>query len=162
MAGPQTPVQDYLPHESVRGFSRSSRPSSYVGSNTMPNQPQMAHNPRFREDFDAASRRSSLMPDGMGMQRSASQVSRARSPVPSRSSTLKKKPSLSRKGSLRRNGSRRSMRAGSVRSVSLGDREKYSDGTEDANSAFTIPIPTSGNPTEVLSNRFQGVSRYSD
>ncbi|KAJ5814740.1 hypothetical protein N7474_006517 [Penicillium riverlandense] len=155
MAGPQTPVQDYPPQESMRGFSRSSRPSSYVGSNSMPDQPQMAHNPRFREDFDAASRRSSLMLDGAGMQRSASQMSRARSPGPSRSSTLKKKPSLSRKGSLRRNGSRRSMRAGSVRSLSLGDREKYGDGTEDPNSAFTIPIPTSGNPTEVLSNRFQ-------
>ncbi|KAJ5606406.1 hypothetical protein N7510_009187 [Penicillium lagena] len=149
MAGPQTPVQDYLPHESVRGFSRSSRPSSYVGSNSMPDQPQMAHNPRFREDFDAASRRSSLMLDGAGMQRSASQMSRARSPHPEKEALPEPQ------GSLRRNGSRRSMRAGSVRSLSLGDREKYSDGTEDANSAFTIPIPTTGNPTEVLSNRFQ-------
>lgn len=49
------------------------------------------------------------------------------------------------------------MRAGSVRSLSLGGREKYNDGSEDANSAFAVPIPTDGNPTEVLANRFQGM-----
>jgi hypothetical protein len=48
------------------------------------------------------------------------------------------------------------MRAGSVRSLSLGDREKYhSEGVDDVNSAFMVPIPTTGNPTEVLANRFQ-------
>jgi hypothetical protein len=56
------------------------------------------------------------------------------------------------------------MRAGSVRSLSLGDREKYhSEGVDDVNSAFMVPIPTTGNPTEVLANRFQGmVSLQSD
>lgn len=50
------------------------------------------------------------------------------------------------------------MRAGSVRSLALGDREKYAvDGEEDVNSAFYIPVPTSGNPTEVLAERFQGM-----
>jgi hypothetical protein len=40
----------------------------------------------------------------------------------------------------------------------LGDREKYNaDGSEDVNSAFLVPIPTTGNPTEVLANRFQGM-----
>lgn len=49
------------------------------------------------------------------------------------------------------------MRAGSVRSLSLGDREKYhTDGSDDVNSAFMTPIPTNGNPTEVLANRFGG------
>lgn len=49
------------------------------------------------------------------------------------------------------------MRAGSVRSLSLGDREKYhSEGVDDVNSVFMVPIPTTGNPTEVLANRFQG------
>lgn len=48
------------------------------------------------------------------------------------------------------------MRAGSVRSLALGDREKYNvDGDEDMNSAFYIPVPTTGNPTEVLAERFQ-------
>ena len=57
---------------------------------------------------------------------------------------------------MRRSGSRKSLRAGSVRSLNLGDREKYTaDGLEDVNSAFAVPIPTDGNPTEVLANRFQ-------
>jgi hypothetical protein len=58
---------------------------------------------------------------------------------------------------MRRSGSKRSLRAGSVRSLVLGDKEKYSvDGVEDPNSAFYVPIPTGGNPTEVLAERFQG------
>lgn len=49
------------------------------------------------------------------------------------------------------------MRAGSVRSLSLGDREKYgTDASDELNSAFISPIPTNGNPTEVLANRFGG------
>lgn len=76
------------------------------------------------------------------------------SAAPTRGGTLKKKPSLGRKGSLKRSGSRRSLRAGSVRSLNLGEKEKYV--TDDANSAFYVPIPTSGNPTDELANRFQG------
>lgn len=50
------------------------------------------------------------------------------------------------------------MRAGSVRSLNLGDREKYgAEGADDVNSAFAVPIPTDGNPTDALANRFQGV-----
>ncbi|KAJ5172902.1 hypothetical protein N7492_005495 [Penicillium capsulatum] len=169
-ARPQTPVQDAYSNDSAvlsRGYGTvrsSSRPSSYAGNSSAFHyghgaleQSQLPHNPRFREDFDTASRRSSLMMDGpVTVQRSASQVSRhSAAPAPSRSGTLRKKASLSKKGSLRRNGSRRSMRAGSVRSLSLGEREKYNDGPEDVNSAFAVPIPTDGNPTEVLANRFQ-------
>lgn len=47
------------------------------------------------------------------------------------------------------------MRAGSVRSLNLGDKEKYGVDADDANSAFLIPIPTNGNPTDTLANRFQ-------
>lgn len=150
----------------IRGYSNvrsSSRPNSYAGTGSayysnFDHPPQLAHNPRFKEEFETASRRSSVLIDGpsggsAGPQRSASLMS----PGPSRSGTLRKKASLSKKGSLRRNGSRRSMRAGSVRSLSLGDREKYhSEGVDDVNSAFVVPIPTTGNPTEVLANRFQG------
>jgi len=54
---------------------------------------------------------------------------------------------------MRRSGSKKSMRAGSVRSL---DRERYgADGIDDINSAFAVPIPTDGNPTEALANRFQ-------
>lgn len=180
-ARPQTPVQDAysIPHPNetgalIRGHSTvrssSSRPNSYAGTgsayhyNNLDQSSQLAHNPRFKEDLESVSRRSSVLLDGpsggsTGVQRSASLMS----PGPSRSGTLRKKASLSKKGSLRRNGSRRSMRAGSVRSLSLGDREKYhSDGVEDVNSAFMVPIPTTGNPTEVLANRFQGMFSHPD
>ncbi|KAG2418085.1 hypothetical protein HFD88_001185 [Aspergillus terreus] len=165
----QTPVQDAYPSiahrtgslRSSRGFSRSnSRPNS-IYTTTNPAAVSGALPSRFHEDFDAASQRGSLVlddPSAIGIPRSASQLSHSRSATPTRSATgtLKKKNSLSRKGSLRRSGSRRSMRAGSVRSLALGDREKYRvDGADDQHSAFYIPIPTDGSPTEVLANRFQ-------
>lgn len=144
--------------------------------------------PRFYEDFDAASQRGSVVLDGpsattaaaaagkpptntstsaattptpgAAIQRSVSQMSssHSRSATPTRSSTLKKRASLTKRGSMRRSGSRKSMRAGSVRSLNLGDREKYgAEGADDVNSAFAVPIPTDGNPTNVLANRFQGM-----
>ncbi len=74
--------------------------------------------------------------------------------TPSRGGTLKKKGSIKRTGSLIRTNSRRSSRAGSVRSVALGEKEKYHQ-SEETNSIFYTPIPTSGNPTELLATRFQ-------
>ena len=134
------------------------------------NRPHTYYGARFHEDFDAASQRGSIVLEGPsavqaasaarpGIQRSVSSMSysHSRSATPTRSSsTLKKRSSLSKRGSMRRSGSRKSLRAGSVRSLNLGDREKYTaDGLEDANSAFAVPIPTDGNPTEALANRFQ-------
>ncbi|KXG53043.1 uncharacterized protein PGRI_000930 [Penicillium griseofulvum] len=170
-ARPQTPSQDayMIPHPNdpgalSRGYgprSTLSRPNSFAGTSAYHyssgalDSLQVPYQPRFKEDFDTVSHRSSVLDGPAGMQRSVSTMSHARSPTPSRSSTLRKKASLSKKGSLRRNGSRRSMRAGSVRSLSLGDREKYhTDGSDDINSAFMVPIPTNSNPTEVLANRF--------
>nr|UBX54547.1 PH domain protein [Aspergillus sp.] len=162
----QTPVQDAygsIAHRtgslrSSRGFSRSnSRPNS-IYTTTNPAAAHGALPTRFHEDFDTSSQRASLDDPSIAIPRSVSQLSHSRSATPTRSATgtLKKKNSLNRKGSLRRSGSRRSMRAGSVRSLALGDREKYRvDGTDDQNSAFYIPIPTDGSPTEVLANRFQ-------
>lgn len=131
------------------------------------------YQPRFHEDFDAASQRGSLVLEGPSavqsvaaasvppglVQRSLSQMSLSRSATPTRSSTLKKRTSLSKRGSMRRSGSRKSLRAGSVRSLNLGDRDRYgagADGVDDVNSAFAVPIPTDSNPTEVLAGRFQG------
>ncbi|EDN08809.1 conserved hypothetical protein [Histoplasma mississippiense (nom. inval.)] len=115
---------------------------------------------RFHEDM--SSRCGSSVTDGPphntnNLHRSDSQMSAAVSLAPSRASgTIKKKPSLSKKGSLRRAGSRRSSRAGSVRSMALGEKEKYGIlDSDDINSAFYIPIPTSGSPTDVLAARFQ-------
>ncbi|PLB50246.1 PH domain protein [Aspergillus steynii IBT 23096] len=173
----QTPVQDaygataQAPDSiSSRGYgTRSgSRPNSFAASSSAYN---LAHGAvvepsalpragRFHEDFDAATQRGSVVlegPSSAGMQRSVSQMS-SRSATPTRSGTgtLKKKSSLSKRGSMRRSGSKRSLRAGSVRSLVLGDKEKYGvEGADDQNSAFYIPIPTDGTPTEVLANRFQ-------
>lgn len=69
----------------------------------------------------------------------------------SRSNTLKKKSSLRRNGSLGRSSSRRSTKAGSVRSLALQSNVDE----DETHSAFYCPVPTTGNPTEALANRFQ-------
>ncbi|KAI0389343.1 hypothetical protein F5Y17DRAFT_469768 [Xylariaceae sp. FL0594] len=69
----------------------------------------------------------------------------------SRGNTLKKKNSLRRSASLKRSGSRRSMKAGSVRSLAL----QSSHEPDEMHSAFYCPVPTSGTPTDVLAQRFQ-------
>ena len=77
----------------------------------------------------------------------------------SRTGTLQKKSSLSRKSSLKRADSRKSTATANVKSSILGHNEKFTMGDEnDMNSAYYIPVPTSGTPTEVLANRFQGKS----
>ena len=171
----QTPVQDAygsIPHPNDpilinKGYGprSSSRPNSWVaGSSSYPAHGTLAdpspipHNARFREELDPTSQRASLDGSAVGMQRSASLMSRgSRSATPSRSSTLRKKSSLNKRGSVRRSGSKRSMRAGSVRSLNLGDKEKYGVDGDDSNSAFYVPIPTTGTPTDTLANRFQGM-----
>ncbi|KAI1277819.1 hypothetical protein F5Y07DRAFT_75027 [Xylaria sp. FL0933] len=69
----------------------------------------------------------------------------------SRGNTLKKKNSLRRSASLKRSGSRRSMKAGSVRSLAL----QSSHEPDEIHSVFYCPVPTSGAPTELLAQRFQ-------
>ncbi|KAI1498417.1 hypothetical protein F5X99DRAFT_420585 [Biscogniauxia marginata] len=130
--------------------------------------------PKFTEEWDASARGSSVV-DGPTAQQ-LSQQARTQSPsmqransVSSRSelitgdaasahgislsrgNTLKKKSSLRRSGSLKRSSSRRSMKAGSVRSLAL----QSSHDSDEVHSVFYCPVPTSGNPTEVLANRFQ-------
>ncbi|KAI9659254.1 MAG: hypothetical protein M1829_006594 [Trizodia sp. TS-e1964] len=111
--------------------------------------------PRFHEEFDASDR--ALTPtDGLGPAQRVETVTTSSgantAATPSRGGTLKKRNSLGKKPGLKRSSSRRSSRAGSVRSLSLGDREKY-EGNE-MNSAFVTPVPTTGNPTEILAHRF--------
>lgn len=165
MSRPQTPASAYGAAASQADSSAprpnlsSSRPTSYVGSavpvtSELDHQSQgaprpvsaLSQNEEMNADGDiVAGSRPSLL------QRSASQMSQG---VQSRSGTLKKKASLN-KGSLRRSGSRKSSYAGSVRSLKLGEKEKYNE-TDESNSIFFCPVPTSGNPTELLANRFQG------
>ncbi|MCJ1282813.1 hypothetical protein MMC26_002139 [Xylographa opegraphella] len=86
-----------------------------------------------------------------------STMSQSQTLTPSRGGTLKKKQSLKKSGSIRRSSSTRSARPGSVRSLELGDGERNTHGPGDElYSAFFTPVPTSGNPTEILANRFQG------
>lgn len=66
----------------------------------------------------------------------------------SRGGTLRKRQSLKKSGSLMRRGSRKSLRAGSIKGMR--------DDEDSFNSVFHTPVPTTGNPTDVLANRFQG------
>ncbi|EEP80639.1 conserved hypothetical protein [Uncinocarpus reesii 1704] len=147
------------------GSASGSRPESFAATNSIQptdfqvrfgaGETPVPQQSRFHEDL---SHRGFSILDGNipgDAARSESQVSLSQQTLPSRSGTLKKKASLSKKGSLRRGGSKRSSRAGSVRSLKLGEKEKYSAGEDEMNSAFYIPIPTKGTPTEILANRFQ-------
>ncbi len=82
-------------------------------------------------------------------------MSQSHTLTPSRGGTLKKRQSLSRKTSLKRSGSKKGSRPGSVRSLTFAD-DVDGQGSE-MHSAFFTPVPTSGSPTEILANRFQGV-----
>lgn len=119
---------------------------------------------RFTEEWDTSQRGSSIV-DGPGpgsMQRSVSYSGHGNGVIGdgtsslSRGNTLKKKASLRRSASLKRSGSRRSMKAGSVRSLAL----QSSTDEDEMHSAFYCPVPTAANPTEVLANRFQGSSLF--
>jgi len=112
---------------------------------------------RFEESFDAQTRGPSILMDEDLPQRSASRASTLnQGAAPSRGGTLKKKSSVKRSGSLKRSGSRRSTHAGSIRGVAIEDPDHPSS---KHNNVFYTPVPTSGSPTEILANRFQGLSR---
>lgn len=97
---------------------------------------------------DAAS--TSHTGDGLRRAPSTASTKVADSSALSRGGTLKKRQSLRKRDSLRRSSSKRSLHAGSIRGVGNEDEDDY-------DSVFSTPIPTSGNPTEVLAERFQGM-----
>jgi hypothetical protein len=145
-----------------RGYSSSSRSPYLPGGSAVADFGSTAGKPsessplsqaaiqqqsHFNEEWDASQRGSSIV-EGPAMQRSNSATSQGETLIPSRGGTLKKKASLRRGNSLKRSGSRRSSRAGSVRSLALEP-----EGHE-MRSAFYSPVPTTGNPTEILANRF--------
>lgn len=86
--------------------------------------------------------------DDAGLQRTTSNRSTGGTIV-GRSNTLRKQKSLSRKTSLKKSASRKSLTAGSIKGV-------HDDRPDDYNSVFYTPVPTTGAPTDVLANRFQG------
>ncbi|KAF2814059.1 uncharacterized protein BDZ99DRAFT_486093 [Mytilinidion resinicola] len=108
---------------------------------------------KFGEDFDATQRGTSVLNDGDLPHRTASNASTLnQGAAPARSGTLKKKGSVRRTGSLKRSGSKRSLHAGSIRGVNIEDE---GPAASKENSVFYTPVPTTGNPTEVLASRFQ-------
>ncbi|KAF5573730.1 transcription factor Ask10p [Fusarium pseudoanthophilum] len=139
--------------------SYSQHDDTYNRSNSIyAPQPQSQQGGRFTEEWGAAPRGPSVLLDypspSANMQRSNSVhsfVTGDDQQLPARQNTLKKKSSVRRNGSLKRSSSRRSMRAGSVKSLALQSSSDH----DEAHSAFYCPVPTSGNPTETLSNRFQ-------
>ncbi|TVY42340.1 Phosphatidylinositol 4,5-bisphosphate-binding protein [Lachnellula subtilissima] len=126
-----------------------STPANHIESSPLSQSVAQQNGGRFNEDFDASQRGSSIIDDPT--QRSDSVLSQGDTLIPSRGGTLKKKASLRKTGSLKRSGSRRSSRAGSVRSLVLQPGAE----ADEAHSAFFSPVPTTGNPTEILSARFQ-------
>ena len=110
---------------------------------------------KFDESFDASQREPSILLDGDIPHRFVSTASTLnQGAAPSRGGTLKKKGSLRRTGSSKRSGSRRSVHAGSIHGVSIEDNDHISN---KENSVFYTPVPTTGTPTEILANRFQGM-----
>ena len=88
---------------------------------------------RFTEDFQ--SQHGSYHPEPEG------------SDAAKRQNTLKKKDSVSRKASVQRSGSEK---------PGLGYIHDVEGQLENRNSVFYTPVPTQGNPTEALANRFMG------
>ena len=93
-----------------------------------------------------------------GLRRGNSTMSQSHTLTPSRGGTLKKRQSLKKKSSLRRSASGKGSRPGSIRSFG-GEKETYAEDHPEINNAFFTPVPTTGSPTEILANRFQGTCR---
>ena len=131
-----------------------------MDTSLLPRSFQQPHLAGFDNEVDASRLDSTLQDDAAATdaRRPNSAMSQSNTLTPSRGGTLKKKQSLSRKGSLKRSTSTKSIGAGDTRSLRLADREKRAGAESDEmNSAFFTPVPTNGNPTEILANRFQGM-----
>lgn len=127
-------------------WDASQRGSSIIDSPLPKHYSQRNHKPSNMSSIQRSNSLSGSVKSGRGVDTDAASAISV-----SRSNTLKKKSSLRRNGSLGRSGSRRSTKAGSVRSLVL-----QSNADEDeVHSAFYCPVPTTGNPTEALANRFQ-------
>ncbi|KAI9729088.1 MAG: hypothetical protein M1828_000173 [Chrysothrix sp. TS-e1954] len=124
----------------------SSRPVSFVRGeddiNSTTGQPQ-----ETSELAQVESEASQSNQNAIGRSMSTSSTKIPDGITASKGGTLKKKGSLRKRDSLRRSNSKRSVTAGSIKGT-MEDDEEY-------NSVYHTPVPTSGNPTDVLANRFQ-------
>lgn len=117
------------------------------------------HDPQFYEDFDAPTRGASIVdgPKGSLSRANSNKTSTTAVATPSRGGTLKKKSSVKRNSSLMRSGSRRSLRSSSIGGMGYdGGRRSIRGDPAELKSAFYTPVPTSGTPTAVLADRFEG------
>lgn len=159
MSRPVTPMnntaQTLSRSNSQRMVSGASRPDSYLETEATDHY---ASTPKGTSVL-GADHTGAQHDETTGLQRTSSHVSQSTTAIPSRGGTLKKKASLKRTGSLNRSGSKKSSYAGSVRSMRLGEKEKY-EPSEEHNSAFYCPVPITGSPTELLADRFQCETNY--
>ena len=161
------PSRSALSHSKPNSYLSSGMPGTsavgYDQSQGAPQEPSMLSQSAPYEDQVDRPASSGMAAAAPELDRGESYQSQAQTLGPSRGGTLKKRASLKRTGtgtggsSLMRSASRRSSRPGSVRSVTLGEKEKYGQ-SEENNSVFYTPIPISGSPTELLATRFQGSS----
>ncbi|RKF62041.1 Phosphatidylinositol 4,5-bisphosphate-binding protein SLM2 [Erysiphe neolycopersici] len=107
---------------------------------------------RFNEEWDASQRGDSILYEPT--QISSSVILPENRPLASRG-TILMKTSNHRGSIIKKLPSRRSSRASSVHSLV----HQGSDGIDEKDSIFFSPIPTNGNPTELLVNRFQAWRR---
>src|SRR5690348_6175827 len=115
---------------SQRVGTTGSRPFSYIAGDASSREgpDHLAGAPQAQSVLSqsAAIHNDSVLNDNVsGLQRSNAQLSQSATATPSRGGTLKKKDSLRRGSSLKRSGSKKSSYAGSVRSLRLGEKEKY-------------------------------------
>jgi hypothetical protein len=154
----------YGPGGNTDAQDLSTTPGHPIESSPLAQSVQRTNSGLGRHDtFDDDDRGSTVQQlEGAGLHRTASSASApgqggVGATTPSRSNTLKKKGSsgaLNRRSSLKRSNSRRSVHAGSIKGVSMADDAKKGD----ENSVFYTPVPTTGAPTDILANRFQGLS----
>lgn len=140
-------------------LSSGANPGAEQFAQAPPNETPILPQTEQSQDLSSSQRDSTLVDGGVAgdMRRSNSTMSQSHTLTPSRGGTLKKKKSLSRKGSVKRSGSRRSSYAGSIKGLDLGDSQYDGVNDEQMHSAFFKPVPTTGSPTEILANRFQGL-----
>lgn len=116
------------------------------------------HPDSSKGDFSTSHHDSSTIDSNAGgdLHRTNSTMSQSQTLTPSRAGTLKKKASLSKRASVKRSGSRKASGPGSVGLPYAGNDTFPSVDGDEINNAFFVPVPTTGNPTEILVNRFQG------
>lgn len=154
------PEHSRLPYSNTGAMDFAATQGAPVETSPLAMSDHPTHPGPSKEDFSTGRHNSSrTMIDGNAggdISRTNSTMSQSQTLTPSRGGTLKKKASISKRASVKRSGSRKASGPGSVR-LSYAGKETFPgvDGDE-INSAFFVPVPTTGNPTDILVNRFQG------